>query len=220
MESAEHCERFYQWLIHIGNSAFRAGIVYSIAEKMNILMPGVYDSALYDGRSTFLLSSECKNSIFSWLHSIINFLSSYWPSLKNYQSSSSSRRGHHPHLCRILIFVYLAALLHPGLDPQHKITSCPKIFEGPHALLSDSEQCAGLVPHHDALLCPRVHKNVDSIFILFSVSDRMDLVRMSAMYGLLMRLAQEVFQHDLVHALLQRQLLTFCAMRMDDNVDW
>ena len=49
VESVEHCERFYQWLIHIGTPAgFRAGIVHSIAEKMNILMPGVYDSALYD----------------------------------------------------------------------------------------------------------------------------------------------------------------------------
>lgn len=49
VESVEHCERFYQWLIHIGTPAgFRAGIVHSIAEKMNILMPGIYDSALYD----------------------------------------------------------------------------------------------------------------------------------------------------------------------------
>lgn len=49
VESVEHCERFYQWLIHIGTPAgFRAGIVHSIAEKVNVLLPGVYNVDLYE----------------------------------------------------------------------------------------------------------------------------------------------------------------------------
>lgn len=45
----EHADRFYYWLKSIGTpGGFRAGIVHSIAEKMNVTFIGIYDPAAYD----------------------------------------------------------------------------------------------------------------------------------------------------------------------------
>lgn len=44
----EHADRFYFWLKSIGTaSGFRAGVVHSIAEKMNITFVGIYDADAY-----------------------------------------------------------------------------------------------------------------------------------------------------------------------------
>ncbi len=48
VEPVEHADRFYYWLKSINTPAgFRAGIVHSIAEKMNVTFPGIYDSSAY-----------------------------------------------------------------------------------------------------------------------------------------------------------------------------
>ena len=45
----EHADRFYYWLTSLHTPAgFRAGIVRSIAEKLNITFPGLYDPAGYE----------------------------------------------------------------------------------------------------------------------------------------------------------------------------
>lgn len=49
--SVEHVDRFYYWLQSVlppTAAGFRAGIVRSIAEKMNITFPGLYDEDAYD----------------------------------------------------------------------------------------------------------------------------------------------------------------------------
>jgi hypothetical protein len=46
----EHTDRFYFWLKSIGTpGGFRAGIVHSIAEKMNVTFVGIYDPDAYEG---------------------------------------------------------------------------------------------------------------------------------------------------------------------------
>lgn len=48
VSSIEHAQRFYAWWTSIGTPAgFRAGVVHSIAEKVNISFPGTYDAASY-----------------------------------------------------------------------------------------------------------------------------------------------------------------------------
>lgn len=48
----EHTDRFYFWLKSIKTpGGYRAGIVRSIAEKMNILFPGIYDPDAYSSIS-------------------------------------------------------------------------------------------------------------------------------------------------------------------------
>lgn len=45
----EHADRFYYWLQSIGTpGGFRAGIVHSIAEKMNVTFVGIYDPDAYE----------------------------------------------------------------------------------------------------------------------------------------------------------------------------
>jgi hypothetical protein len=40
----EHADRFYYWILSVElPPKYRAGIVHSIGEKMNILFPGIYD---------------------------------------------------------------------------------------------------------------------------------------------------------------------------------
>ncbi len=47
----EHADRFYFWLKSIGTaSGHRAGVVHSIAEKMNITFVGIYDSDAYEAK--------------------------------------------------------------------------------------------------------------------------------------------------------------------------
>lgn len=48
VDSVEHMEKFWYYLQSRGISAHRSGIVKSIAEKLNTMMPGVYDSEMYD----------------------------------------------------------------------------------------------------------------------------------------------------------------------------
>ncbi len=48
VECMEHCEKFWYWLQSKGVSAHRSAIVKAIAQKVNGIMPGVYDPALYD----------------------------------------------------------------------------------------------------------------------------------------------------------------------------
>ncbi len=43
MTSDELCEAMFQWLKLKGINAFRSGIVHSIAEKTNLMMPGIYE---------------------------------------------------------------------------------------------------------------------------------------------------------------------------------
>uniref|UniRef100_A0A7S2FFP3 Uncharacterized protein n=1 Tax=Florenciella parvula TaxID=236787 RepID=A0A7S2FFP3_9STRA len=42
-----HMDAFYNWLAEIGISAHRNTIVLSVAEKVDIFMPGTYDASLY-----------------------------------------------------------------------------------------------------------------------------------------------------------------------------
>lgn len=51
VESMEHCEKFWYWLQDKGISSHRSAIVQAIAMKVNGLLPGVYDPALYDEES-------------------------------------------------------------------------------------------------------------------------------------------------------------------------
>ena len=48
VESFEHCEKFWYWLQAMGISAHRSAIVKAIAQKVNGLLPGVYDPDLYE----------------------------------------------------------------------------------------------------------------------------------------------------------------------------
>lgn len=49
VDPLEHAERFYQWLKALNTPAgFRAGIVHSVAEKLNVSFPRIYDSSAYD----------------------------------------------------------------------------------------------------------------------------------------------------------------------------
>ena len=41
----EHCDAFWFWLKGKGVNAYRSGIVMAIAEKTNILIPGIYDAS-------------------------------------------------------------------------------------------------------------------------------------------------------------------------------
>ena len=49
MGPVELADRFYFWLKSVvpKNAGFRAGIVRSIAEKVNITFPGIYDGDAY-----------------------------------------------------------------------------------------------------------------------------------------------------------------------------
>jgi len=49
VDSLLHCETFYQWLCELNTpKGFRAGLVHALAEKTNIVFPGVYDVSAYD----------------------------------------------------------------------------------------------------------------------------------------------------------------------------
>jgi hypothetical protein len=48
VESFEHMEKFWYFLQNRGISSHRGAIVRSIAEKMNTMMPGIYDADAYD----------------------------------------------------------------------------------------------------------------------------------------------------------------------------
>ena len=44
----EHMEKVWYWLQEKGISSHRSGIVRCIAEKMNAMMPGIYDASEYN----------------------------------------------------------------------------------------------------------------------------------------------------------------------------
>jgi len=48
VESLEHMEKFWHWLASKGISSHRSGIVRAIAEKLNSMMPGIYDADDYE----------------------------------------------------------------------------------------------------------------------------------------------------------------------------
>ena len=48
VEPGEHVQRFWHWLAEKGIKAHRSAIVRAIAEKMNQMMPGIYDVDIYD----------------------------------------------------------------------------------------------------------------------------------------------------------------------------
>ena len=49
VDSLLHCETFYQWLCELKTpKGFRAGVVHALAEKLNIMFPGIYDVSAYD----------------------------------------------------------------------------------------------------------------------------------------------------------------------------
>ncbi|GMH53566.1 hypothetical protein TrLO_g206 [Triparma laevis f. longispina] len=47
VESVEHMEKFWYFLQEKGIKAHRSAIVNAIAEKMNTMMPGIYDADAY-----------------------------------------------------------------------------------------------------------------------------------------------------------------------------
>ncbi|GBG26084.1 Hypothetical Protein FCC1311_023042 [Hondaea fermentalgiana] len=47
MTQQEHLDAMWHWLNARGISSHRAGIVHSIAEKCNLMIPGIYDSAAH-----------------------------------------------------------------------------------------------------------------------------------------------------------------------------
>ena len=48
VESIEHADKFYEWLKAAGTAhGQRAGVVKSIAEKLNVTIPGIYNDDLY-----------------------------------------------------------------------------------------------------------------------------------------------------------------------------
>ena len=47
VESNEHMQKFWHWLAEKGISSHRSAIVRAIAEKMNGMMPGIYDASDY-----------------------------------------------------------------------------------------------------------------------------------------------------------------------------
>ena len=47
VETRVHMEKFWYWLQEKGISSHRSGIVRCIAEKMNGVMPGIYDASEY-----------------------------------------------------------------------------------------------------------------------------------------------------------------------------
>ena len=47
MGTREHCDAFWAWLRAKGLNAYRAGIVLCIAEKVNTMIPGIYDGTVY-----------------------------------------------------------------------------------------------------------------------------------------------------------------------------
>jgi len=48
VETREHLDKFWYFLSDINISSHRSGIVKAIAEKVNQMMPGIYDAAEYD----------------------------------------------------------------------------------------------------------------------------------------------------------------------------
>jgi hypothetical protein len=44
----EHMEKVWYWLQEKGISSHRSGIVRCLAEKLNSMMPGIYDAAEYE----------------------------------------------------------------------------------------------------------------------------------------------------------------------------
>jgi len=51
--SLEHMEKFWFWLQEKGITSHRSAIVRALAEKMNSMIPGIYDSSLYDDENDF-----------------------------------------------------------------------------------------------------------------------------------------------------------------------
>jgi hypothetical protein len=48
VESVEHCDRFFYWLESVGTpSGFRSSVVESVARKIDVTYPGIYDGACY-----------------------------------------------------------------------------------------------------------------------------------------------------------------------------
>lgn len=47
MGCKEHCDQMWNWLQHKGINAYRSGIVLSIAEKCNTMIPGIYDASCF-----------------------------------------------------------------------------------------------------------------------------------------------------------------------------
>ncbi|KAF1316005.1 hypothetical protein FI667_g15694, partial [Globisporangium splendens] len=45
LDCAAHCDAFWFWLKSKGITAYRSGIVMAIAEKVNTMLPGIYDAA-------------------------------------------------------------------------------------------------------------------------------------------------------------------------------
>lgn len=48
VDSASHMEFFWVWLADLGITSHRSAIVKAIAEKLNTMMPGIYDPDVYD----------------------------------------------------------------------------------------------------------------------------------------------------------------------------
>lgn len=48
VECMEHCEKFWYWLQSKGVTAHRSAVVKAVAQKINGIMPGVYDPSLYE----------------------------------------------------------------------------------------------------------------------------------------------------------------------------
>lgn len=44
MNQTQHCDAMWYYLQELGINAFRSGIVHAIAEKSNIMIPGIYEN--------------------------------------------------------------------------------------------------------------------------------------------------------------------------------
>ena len=47
VDSMEHMERFWHWLKNKGIKSHRSAIVKAIGEKINSMIPGIYDASIY-----------------------------------------------------------------------------------------------------------------------------------------------------------------------------
>eukprot|EP01041_Mallomonas_annulata_P004995 gene4995-9988_t len=47
VESVEHCDRFWYWIKEIGINSHRSAVVRAVAEKLDVMFPGIYDGNCY-----------------------------------------------------------------------------------------------------------------------------------------------------------------------------
>lgn len=48
IDCVTHCDAFWHWLQSKGINSYRSGIVLAISEKLNIMLPGIYDASEFE----------------------------------------------------------------------------------------------------------------------------------------------------------------------------